>query len=243
MSEKKINIFLVISIVILILTNTVSVFAAGYLYNAYEVSYNETNNVQQGIDNLYNSVENHEDIKNRVSLLEDGYNGSVINFKPASSSVGNGGWIDFHYNGSASDYTSRIIESASGKINLIGSNGVLFNGINYSDATKGTCTVNTTNTKISSSTACDYTKIGRIVTVHLVDVCPKAAANGAAVIAVTGIPAANNWSTGSISCAISTTSSPSYRVSISGDKMYWNYTGGNDNCYLGSGELVYISAS
>jgi hypothetical protein len=35
-----------------------------------------------------------------------------------SPSAGNGGYIDFHYNGSSNDYTSRIIESASGSLDL-----------------------------------------------------------------------------------------------------------------------------
>ncbi len=33
-------------------------------------------------------------------------------------SVGHGGYIDFHYNGSTADYTSRIIEDSSGSINV-----------------------------------------------------------------------------------------------------------------------------
>lgn len=34
------------------------------------------------------------------------------------SSAGHGGFIDFHYNGSTADYTSRIIENASGSLNF-----------------------------------------------------------------------------------------------------------------------------
>lgn len=40
-----------------------------------------------------------------------------------SSGSGNGGFIDFHYNGSGADYTSRIIEDANGQINV---NGIKF---------------------------------------------------------------------------------------------------------------------
>jgi len=43
-----------------------------------------------------------------------------IELKPSSSSAGNGGYIDFHYNGSTSDYTSRIIEESSGTVKLYG---------------------------------------------------------------------------------------------------------------------------
>lgn len=36
------------------------------------------------------------------------------------ASAGNGGYIDFHYNNSSDDYTSRLIESPSGKVKLNG---------------------------------------------------------------------------------------------------------------------------
>ena len=39
---------------------------------------------------------------------------------PSSSSAGHGGHIDFHYNRSSSDYTTRIIEDASGQLKVIG---------------------------------------------------------------------------------------------------------------------------
>lgn len=44
-----------------------------------------------------------------------------IEFQPSSSSAGNGGFIDFHYNQSSADYTSRIIEAASGALTVSGS--------------------------------------------------------------------------------------------------------------------------
>lgn len=37
-----------------------------------------------------------------------------------TSSTGHGGFIDFHYNGSTADYTSRIIENASGRLAITG---------------------------------------------------------------------------------------------------------------------------
>lgn len=43
-----------------------------------------------------------------------------IEFQPSSSSAGNGGFIDFHYNQSTADYTSRIIEGASGVLAITG---------------------------------------------------------------------------------------------------------------------------
>lgn len=41
-----------------------------------------------------------------------------IEMSGTSSTSGHGGFIDFHYNGSTSDYTSRIIEDASGRLSL-----------------------------------------------------------------------------------------------------------------------------
>lgn len=48
-------------------------------------------------------------------------NGSrhFIQFIPPNS-AGHGGYIDFHYNGSSSDYTARIIENLQGQIRIIG---------------------------------------------------------------------------------------------------------------------------
>ena len=47
-----------------------------------------------------------------------------IELKPSTNSAGNGGYIDFHYNQSSSDFTSRIIEDASGRLYLVASNGI-----------------------------------------------------------------------------------------------------------------------
>ena len=45
-------------------------------------------------------------------------NASYIEFSQIAANAGHGGYIDFHYNGSTADYTSRIIEMASGKLNI-----------------------------------------------------------------------------------------------------------------------------
>lgn len=49
---------------------------------------------------------------------------AYIDFIGMGTSAGNGGLLDFHFNNSSADYTSRIIESASGKLELIASAGV-----------------------------------------------------------------------------------------------------------------------
>lgn len=44
-----------------------------------------------------------------------------------SSGANNGGFIDFHYNGSTEDFTSRIIEGSTGKVEITAPNGVSVN--------------------------------------------------------------------------------------------------------------------
>ncbi len=44
--------------------------------------------------------------------------GQRLEFSNIGSSAGNGGYIDFHYNGNTADYTSRIIEDAAGQLTL-----------------------------------------------------------------------------------------------------------------------------
>lgn len=44
--------------------------------------------------------------------------GQCIEFSNIASSSGHGGFIDFHFNGSPEDYTSRIIEDAKGRLSL-----------------------------------------------------------------------------------------------------------------------------
>ncbi len=45
---------------------------------------------------------------------------ACVELKPGSASAGHGGYIDFHFNNSSADYTSRIIETASGTLNVTG---------------------------------------------------------------------------------------------------------------------------
>lgn len=60
-----------------------------------------------------------------------GLYGLYLEFSNITSSAGHGGFIDFHYNGNTADYTSRIIEDASGQLTL--SAGV----VNIGTAAKG----------------------------------------------------------------------------------------------------------
>lgn len=57
-----------------------------------------------------------------VTLVKNALN-SKMNSSPGfielnPGSAGHGGYIDFHYNGSSADYTSRIIEDSSGSLNV-----------------------------------------------------------------------------------------------------------------------------
>ena len=56
----------------------------------------------------------------------DHVNHTNIEFFPGTAS-GHGGYIDFHFNNSSADYTSRIIEYQSGKLQFEASNGFVFN--------------------------------------------------------------------------------------------------------------------
>ena len=56
----------------------------------------------------------------------------AIELNPGGALLSNGGFIDFHYGGSTESYTSRIIESGNGQINLYSPNGVKINGLSLS---------------------------------------------------------------------------------------------------------------
>ena len=49
---------------------------------------------------------------------QTGLYGQYLEFSRIGSSAGHGGFIDFHFNGSTADYTSRIIEDAAGQLTL-----------------------------------------------------------------------------------------------------------------------------
>ena len=65
---------------------------------------------------------------------------NCIEFNPTSNTAAHGGFIDFHYNQSTADYTSRIIEQTSGVLSVVG-------GLNVSG------TVTLTKTTDASATA------------------------------------------------------------------------------------------
>ena len=85
-------------------------------------------------------------VKGRVSALESKLNGSgAVTFAAVTTDslttkgeveiYGTQPHIDFHYNNSTDDYTSRIIENAAGAIDILAPNGLKLNGSNlkYND--------------------------------------------------------------------------------------------------------------
>lgn len=72
-----------------------------------------------------------------IANLENSISKGHLEFTEPSS--GNGGYIDFHYEGNVSDYTSRIIEDSSGSVNILSPNKFKVNNgtIGYPDYTAG----------------------------------------------------------------------------------------------------------
>ena len=107
-----------------------------------------------------------------------------IEFITASGAT-HGGFIDFHYGGNNSvDHTSRIIETASGKINFEATNGVKFNGTDIKQVFKTKKYTNSTSTTISSGSAVDRTfniAVSGYTSVGLVD-CGGSGTTGTAFI-------------------------------------------------------------
>lgn len=77
-------------------------------------------------------------VANESVEAKAGLYGQYLEFSNIDSSAGNGGFIDFHFNGSTADYTSRIIESASGKLHLVASLVRIGNGPSVTFAMSGT---------------------------------------------------------------------------------------------------------
>lgn len=107
---------------------------------------NETNTALAG---KADSSHNHDSIYSKTSHTHTGYAASshnhdylvsrpnCIEFLPIGTSK-HGGFLDFHYEKSTADYTSRIIEDASGKISVIANNGFFVNGLAVNTAPRVT---------------------------------------------------------------------------------------------------------
>ena len=119
--------------------------------------------------------------------LAAGSNGGVIEqfhcieLNNAGSLSGYGGYIDFHYNGSAADYTTRLIESEAGVLLIQGKNSTS----PYGDKVVGL--------KVGSNvTGASYVQIGNVQLVY-------DSANNALKVQKGDGTAANFYATGSVS--------------------------------------------
>lgn len=74
--------------------------------------------------NVNGSISVLRNLEVKSGAIELNNNGTLANY---------GGHIDFHYNKSQNDYTSRIIENDNGHLSFIASNGVDINGSNITD--------------------------------------------------------------------------------------------------------------
>ena len=92
-------------------------------------SYNKTANLDY-LDGVTSNIQTQ--LNNKMASSPH----NIIELYPPSSSSGHGGGIDFHFNQSTADYTSRIIEYSRGQISLEASNGVKINGTKIGDIIK-----------------------------------------------------------------------------------------------------------
>ena len=77
---------------------------------------------------------------------------AYFEFNGTTSSSGHGGYLDFHFNGSTADYTSRIIESASGTL-TVSNNLVVGAGTNYTTNKVRNSVFTTTDPGANASTS------------------------------------------------------------------------------------------
>lgn len=146
-----------------------------------------------------------------------------IELNSEGSLSGYGGFIDFHYNGSSADFTSRIIEDASGRIYLNASNGVrIGNGVLKWDSTNNALKVE----KYDGTTANFY------------------ATGGVSALGVgTGGSVTNLAVTGKITFA------DNYKIEVSAGDMYIGdstneqYVRVSDMCSWNGSSYWYITAS
>jgi len=98
-----------------------------------------SNNVTYGSSNtnaaLASLISTASSINTRLNTAETNLNTKAykgidhLEFTTASTSS-HGGYIDFHYGGSTSDFTSRIIEDGSGQLDFVTANGIKINSGN-----------------------------------------------------------------------------------------------------------------
>lgn len=135
--------------------------------------------------------------------------GGVLNVKNGMIELSSGlvnnsecGYIDFHYNKTSADYTSRIIEDAQGKLSITASNGLYVNGSKVrttadTPAIKtGTWTASLNGGSITKQ-ICTYQKIGNMCTISFFIQGTGSSATGTTNFYINGAPytpnASANW--------------------------------------------------
>lgn len=100
---------------------------AGYLKSTLNGNTVQIGSSNAGYCHITNSLDipfwfnNHITLENGKGIgRNSGYGPSSIDMTPASNSVNHGGYIDFHYNKSTEDYTTRIIEDENGRLSVYG---------------------------------------------------------------------------------------------------------------------------
>lgn len=103
----------------------VSTAQAQAIAEAKNEAIGKADNAKTAADNAQTAADNAQDAADEaMAAAQEAMtrNPKSIELYPESD-AGNGGFIDFHYNGSTEDYTSRVIESEEGELNV---NGVRF---------------------------------------------------------------------------------------------------------------------
>lgn len=157
---------LILVLVVAILSGLFGATAATTIYNSSLVSYNnaasgmQSNNVQDAVDELYHAATDYSGFDNRITKLESYAQDNPtsyfreygIELNRANGGTTTGGYIDFHWQGDTSDYTSRIIEEANGVLNLRGT-AIKANGRNFlNEIDSLSSSLNTTNTNVTNVT-------------------------------------------------------------------------------------------
>ncbi len=109
---------------IVLYLNTQSVFPGGLKVPTDNSAVSYFNNILPNATNTYTLGASDMKWKNIYStnITVGTLQSNAIELYASSTSSNHGGYIDFHYNASTSDYTSRIIENANGVISINGSN-------------------------------------------------------------------------------------------------------------------------
>ena len=170
-------------------------------------------------------------------------NATFIEFSEIAANAGYGGYIDFHFNGSSSDYTSRIIEDVSGRIQFVASNGIrVGDGVLVWDSTNGALKV-----QRADGTAANFYTTGAVSALGANSGSAGSIANLTITDTLTFINNSENES-GSITINVNglVLSSSTQEICVEGDLIvgndcYSTYSHA-DRFYLNSSRYIYLDS-